>query len=325
MSGCPVIVFSRLSDNGRFLLHRYDASGVHVIGGREGDCIAPVFSPDGTQVLFSRQHGQGVGLELLTLGQECSRTLTRGPFCDFSPAWATDGRRIAFCRGPRMELASANDIELYAAELPQVEPRRLTENRRFDAYPCFAGPDRILFESGDKDDFFGVFSLSWHGGEETPLAYAPDEYGVGIPHVHGQVATAELCEIATPDVYDIIRLNLDAPHTMLRIALPGSRGGNPSPRFSHAGDAVACYAWRDGAGSLVLVDTATQRLREIQPQGMSLKLPRWSRDDRYLCCEETRSGGLALIEAASGDAQLVPDSQGYRTQRFGELYNFDIF
>ena len=322
----PVVVFSRRTDDGVCRLHFYDGRHSSVLDTTDQDCCTPAISPDGMFVAYSRYHSYGIEIVLLNIKTGHLNVITSGPFCDFLPTWSQDGKRLAFCRGPILDIEHANSIDLYGIDLETLVVRRLTDNNRFDAYPCFIDPDLLVYESGDKNGFFGIFTVPWNNSRETALIYEPHQLGIGIPHVHKRNIVAEQCDVANPDEFCLRKFLLDADisNDSQIIPLSLNKGGNPSPRFSHDGGHIVCYAWWEGRGQIVILDSTGCNQREINPEGMSFKLPRWSRNDRLICCEETVSQSLALVDTDTREIIIIPDSQGFRTQRFGELYNFDI-
>jgi Tol biopolymer transport system component/DNA-binding winged helix-turn-helix (wHTH) protein len=67
-----------------------------------GQEIAPTFSPDGSQIAFAWNGGEGAGhqfdLYVKSLGSERLLQLTHQPSSRITPAWSPDGRVIAFIR-----------------------------------------------------------------------------------------------------------------------------------------------------------------------------------------------------------------------------------
>ena len=67
-----------------------------------GQEIAPTFSPDGSQIAFAWNGGEGAGhafdLYVKSLGSERLLRLTHHPSSRITPAWSPDGRAIAFIR-----------------------------------------------------------------------------------------------------------------------------------------------------------------------------------------------------------------------------------
>ena len=59
--------------------------------------LGPRFSPDGTQLAFSRfEPGQGLDLVVMQVSTRTTRRVTRGPARDVRPLWSRDGTRLFF-------------------------------------------------------------------------------------------------------------------------------------------------------------------------------------------------------------------------------------
>lgn len=87
----------------------------------------PVFSPDGSQIVFRSDRSQGVGLWLLT-DEDQLRQLTQASsrYEDTSPSWAPDGRLIAFVRSNAihiLDVATGNVQRLSVDSLPRAQVR----------------------------------------------------------------------------------------------------------------------------------------------------------------------------------------------------------
>jgi serine/threonine protein kinase len=88
-----------------------------------GMVLNPSFSPDGSEVVFAWSPGNyHHSLYLKLIGSNDLRRLTSGETDDFSPAWATDGKRIAFVR----RLAPGRGALMLISPLGGSE-RKLTE------------------------------------------------------------------------------------------------------------------------------------------------------------------------------------------------------
>ncbi len=133
--------------------------GIFVVGS-DGDGLRrltsawdddPAWSPDGTQIAFTRvRNAVGQIFAMRPDGSDV-RKLTSGPFSNSHPSWSPDGRRIAFERD-----TSGRDgtVGIYVMDADGSRVRRLVSSRRFDFFPDWS-PDgtRIAFQRGLAEIF----------------------------------------------------------------------------------------------------------------------------------------------------------------------------
>ena len=82
-------------------------------------------------------------------------------------------------------------------------------------------------------------------------------------------------------------------------------------------------AWQ-GTSNIVVFDTNTLKWKNIGGEDDYMKLPRWSRNDKYLVSEDLRRKKLVVFDMYGKKLDISFPSE-LRTQRLGEIYNFDVF
>jgi Tol biopolymer transport system component len=105
----------------------------------------PDISPDGTRILFQRENfecldlcptqqvwvvdADGSNAHRLAAGPQPARSCDDGGYCDASPAWSPDGKRIAFSRGsgPANEDFLLKRMGIYVMRADGTHVRRITQ------------------------------------------------------------------------------------------------------------------------------------------------------------------------------------------------------
>jgi Tol biopolymer transport system component len=105
----------------------------------------PVFSPDGTEVVYS----MAGSLWRQRIGSGEAREITHGEGYDYQPDWSPDGKRIVFARYAK------DAVELWQLELASGRTGALTDNHGVNLEPRYS-PDgrRIAFVSTDGSGHF---------------------------------------------------------------------------------------------------------------------------------------------------------------------------
>lgn len=320
------IIFSAQTDEGVFrcyLAFRKDKCS-EIGTPFSSNCITPVFSPDGENVLLSEYDGQYFQLIFVDLVSGDVRQLTDSSQHNYAPVWSPDGKRIAWCCVSEMSLEHADEAEIYVSDWPEFQERRLTHNDRMDAYPVFSDDSNsIIIESGRSDSLFGLFRIDWEGREEV-LVYDPAGSGNGIPHAFSGHVVFERALAPECHLYDVYVMNLESKRMQRLTAW--QLHCNPTPRFSPDGTKAACYRiLPDCRSELVIMFFPTAgndyTYREVHC-GATLKLPRWNRDGTLLVALDEARQALVAVDMSGTVMGIV--SPPIRGQRFMEIYSYDV-
>jgi TolB protein len=126
----------------------------------------PAVSPDGRRLALAARGW----LWVVEIGERRARRLTRGAALDSRPAWAPDGRSLAFVRD------DTRDTAIWGIAVGEDgrpgEERLLVDTGALDLDPCFAPDGRLLYSSAEAGDL-DIWRLDPASGEAERLTRAP--------------------------------------------------------------------------------------------------------------------------------------------------------
>ena len=134
--------------------------------------LAPQFSADGRQIVYTSWDSGFPQLRALDVATVQSRALTQGgDSMAFSPTFSPDGRWIAY------SLEKRGNTDIWLMDAATGAQRPLTEAPSIETSPAFS-PDgrRIVFES-DRSGTPQLYIVGIEGGEPTRISFGQGRYG----------------------------------------------------------------------------------------------------------------------------------------------------
>ncbi len=210
----------------------------------------PVWSPDGSQLLYVAHPGRATNLYLTTSAGGPARQLTTftGDIQIQDPRWSPDGSRIAFA-----VQTLEGEVNIAVVDSNGGGYRQITSGRQTDLLPLWEPDGQGLIFTSFRQGTPNLYRISLNGGEaEAMSAVAEGLYGVQI-----LAGTAEILAM-TPDVDSVRvrRISLEQRAEPVELLL--------RQRYSR---------WRDRA-----VDGVFLVMEPLNPEGVSRPEPyRWWR------------------------------------------------
>jgi Tol biopolymer transport system component/DNA-binding winged helix-turn-helix (wHTH) protein len=271
------------------------------------------FSPDGKWLAATDADPGTAGLVLHSVESGARRQLTRPPAgysADNSPAFAPDGRSVAFVRGPTPQLGDLYILPLDANLAPAGEPRRLTTWTRPMLGPAWtADGSEILVSAGDMHDA-ELWSVPVASGAPPTVITAAGE-GATLPALgrDGRLAFTRTQWTTSLWTLDLTAGDSARPR---RWAASSSRTDS-NPRFSPDGRRVAFISNRSGSYQIWIANRDGSAAFQVTALNAPfLGSPNWSPDGSTIVFDGTINGRFEVfaVSAAGGEPRRLASSRG---------------
>ena len=240
------------------------------------------FSAGGKQLAFSEwiPVSQRSGIRVLSLADSEARFVSSPPdgFNDRRPAFAPDGKRIAFVR-------SSGPIyvdELFVFSLSDGHTRQLTfDHKRIFGPPSWTPDGREIVYSSNRAGLASVWRISADGGTPHmveaagPIAWFPNVSLTGRQLAYERIDEEQNLWQTTL---------LDATHVRepASILVPSAKTYNLFPQFSPNGRKIAFQSERSGYAEIWICDRDGSNPTQVTTLERFAGSPHWSPDGHYL-------------------------------------------
>lgn len=284
------------------------AKDARAIGHTAADAV--LLAVTGQKGLFSSRivavnaRGGNKEIALLDLDGEGVAPVTRNGSINLSPAFAPDGRRVAWTSYKR------GNPDLYVKDLGSGRTRVVSRTRGINASPAFSPDGRTIAlarsDDGDSDIFLidaatGVETkrLTRGGGIDVSPTWSPDGRYLAFASERSGGSQIYLADLQTGE--------------QRRVTFQGDM--NSDPEFSPTGDRIAFVSRQAGRFDVFVVGVDGKGLVRIT-QGMGdNEDPSFSPDGRYLIFSSTRNGRSELwLSTADGRVQTQITKSGSWSQ-----------
>ena len=170
------------------------------------DDSRPVFSPDGSKILFHSNRDGNYNLYTVTPSGSDLTQLTDSPQADTYGSWSPDGSQIVF------QTKRNGNKEIYVMNADGSDQTRLTENDVDDQYPVWSpNGDHILYceevKVDDLTSIFELFIMNTDGSDQRQLTFGPESYAFPAwspdnSHIAVEYVASDKDEIVLGELHD---------------------------------------------------------------------------------------------------------------------------
>ncbi len=158
----------------RLTIMDYDGANVRYLTDGTNLVLAPRFSPNGDELIYTSYQTGKPSVYRLNLRNGNSNRVLDTPDMTFSPRFSPDGKRVIFSRTTR------GNTDIFETNLTSNESQRLTRNRAIDTAPSYS-PDgkSIAFES-DRSGSPQIYTMNLNDRNISRISFRDGNYGTPV-------------------------------------------------------------------------------------------------------------------------------------------------
>lgn len=159
----------------RLAIMDYDGANVQYLTDSASIVLAPRFSPNGNQVLYTSYQTGFPRIHILDVGAVQSRILQANEgTMSFAPRFSPDGSRVVY------SMTQGSNTDIWAMDVASGATRRLTSTPAIETAPSFS-PDgsQIVFES-DRSGSQQLYVMPAMGGDAQRISFGEGRYGTPV-------------------------------------------------------------------------------------------------------------------------------------------------
>ncbi|WP_136684710.1 Tol-Pal system beta propeller repeat protein TolB [Falsirhodobacter xinxiangensis] len=244
----------------------YDGANTQYLTDSSSLVLAPRFSPNGSQILFTSYASGFPRIYLMNMQNMQVRALDEQPgTMTFAPRFAPDGRTVVF------SLEQGGNSDIYTLDTQSGQRRQLTNSPSIETAPSFS-PDgsQIVFES-DRSGTSQIYVMSAGGGEARRISSGEGRYNTPVWSPRGDMI-AFTKQNAGRFHIGVMRTNGSEERLLTASFLDEGPTWAPNGRvlmFTREG------AGASGQASLYSVDISGRNLKQVPTNGPASD-PAWS-------------------------------------------------
>ena len=159
----------------RLAVMDYDGENIQYLTGNENTVLAPRFSSDGKQILYTSWETGFPQIYVLNVETMLSKRLpTPGGGMSFSPRFSPRGDRVLY------SMEKGGNIDIYLMDIATARSARLTSSPSIETAPSFSPDGRqIVFES-DRSGTQQLYVMPVAGGEPKRISFSDGRYAAPV-------------------------------------------------------------------------------------------------------------------------------------------------
>ncbi|MCJ8138658.1 Tol-Pal system beta propeller repeat protein TolB [Falsirhodobacter halotolerans] len=250
----------------RLAVMDYDGANVQYLTDASALVLAPRFSPQGNQILFTSYASGFPRIYLMNAANLQTRALDQQPgTMTFAPRFSPDGRTVVF------SLEQGGNSDIYTLDTQSGQRRQLTNSPAIETAPSFSPDGRqIVFES-DRSGNSQIYVMSATGGEATRISGGPGRYNTPVWSPRGDMIAFTKQQDGR---FHIGVMRTDGSEERLLTSSFLDEG----PTWAPNGRVLMFTresAGADGSAQLYSVDISGRNLKQVPTQGAASD-PSWS-------------------------------------------------